>query len=456
MLRPPATMISARVESILVVALFLAVSIWSAVIQRGERVFGDATQYHAMAQQFTAGTVPVIANAPFVYRPATPWLASRIEPTVTRALPAWLDRAIEDSSGLKGVAPFYIVNIVAALAATFALLAYLRRFVPHAAIRVAMLAAWMLQWQAPVRFVYFYPVNVEPLFLVFVVSGLLVIERSRARLDGAGTLLLTVMAFAGTLCRESMLLVALTFAVCHLRRVASPHARWRARLWILPPIAACAAALAVAHTVGASAVVYHPWTELGTMVTEKPVSTWLLAWSFAFGLPVIALVAAAAKGTLATLQQRPEMAFYLAGCGLLAFVGGTDTERILGWAAPVVYVLAGRAIAALLDVLRHPRVLAPSLVAMQSISARWFWPIPVGVDSVRPFAQLDLSWPAVVEMLDKLLVIDDYYANLWSFYGSRIVHSVILAFDVCFVMLFVLFVRRSLQQLPSVGRGLRS
>jgi hypothetical protein len=444
MVRTPAPIIRPQVESIVVLFLFLAISLWSAAIQPGERVFGDAKQYHLMAQQFGASLIPVTANPPFVFRPATPWLAGLMEPAVTRALPAWLDRAIEDRSGLKGVAPFYLINILASLATSLALAAYLRYFVPDVGVRLSMVACWMLQWQAPVRFLYFYPVNVEPLFLLMAVLGLIVVERSRRTLSVSASVCMALLAFFGTLCRESMLLVALTFAVCHVRRGTA--ARGRAAALLILPLAAALAALVIARLVGAPAAAYSPWAEMLAMAREKPLPMWMLSWSFAFGLPVIAIILAAGRVTWGVLRSRPELAFYLAACGVLAYVGGTDTERILGWATPVMYALAGTAVVAFAGVLRPLASVTAGLVVMQSVSARWFWPIPVGIDDVRAFAQLDVSWASLMEVLDKAFVIDNYYSNLWSFYGSRAIHSTVLACDAALAFGLVLFLRRRERQ----------
>ena len=87
-------------------------------------------------------------------------------------------------------------------------------------------------------------------------------------------------------------------------------------------------------------------------------------------------------------------------CGALAYVGGSDTERILGWAAPVVYVLIGRAIEAYWPVLRRHPVATAALAIVQLLSARVFWPVPVGYDNPQPLPA-DGSHVVVAAMNEK-------------------------------------------------------
>ena len=202
------------VEAAVASALFAVVSVWAAVTQHAERIFGDAQMYHRMAQQFGEGQLPVAVEAPFVYRPATPWLASVFNPLLSRILPRGVDFAIEDSSGLKGVPGFYLVNILSTFLTVHLLVLWMRLFDLDVRLRLLALTLWLFAWCAPARFVYFYPVNAEPFFLLSVVAALLVTEHLRRAPVFMATLAVTPVLFVGTLARESM--AACTRGVSHV------------------------------------------------------------------------------------------------------------------------------------------------------------------------------------------------------------------------------------------------
>jgi hypothetical protein len=74
-----------------VVALYLVTALWTAIDQKPARLVADGTAYHSMATQYSAGARVVTAEAPFVMRVGTPWLASQLDPVVGRLLPDGLE-----------------------------------------------------------------------------------------------------------------------------------------------------------------------------------------------------------------------------------------------------------------------------------------------------------------------------------------------------------------------------
>lgn len=256
------------------------------------------------------------------------------------------------------------------------------------------------------------------------------IERTRERPLWEAVLLLSPLICLGTLARESMALLAIVFVADRARGLrGAPDAA----LAVVPLGASLAAILMTRH-IGVATNDYEPWGHLTAMVTTKPVYTWVLAWFFAFGPPMIALIVSARREVWRWLRARPALLVHLGGCGVLAYLGGTDTERILGWAAPVVLVLGGIAIEQRWSALRHAPLLVAVLVVVHVASSRILWPIPGADAGVVPIAQLGLNWPSAYQVLDRLLVIDNHYVNLWSYFGSRGLKAAILAFDVAFVL----------------------
>ena len=429
-------------ESALAAAIFIILSLVAARAQKAERVFGDAKQYHHASVQFAGHVRPVAAEGPFVFRIGTPWLASAVNPLVQRLTPPWLDALVDDATGLDDVIPFYAVNITACLLFVVLFVEYLRCFVASAGVRLLLVTAWMAQWHAPVRWIYFNPVNVEPLFLLVVIVALLAIEQTRTRSAVTAALMLAPLTLIGTLCRESMILVPLALAASRMPAVWGDARRWRVAAALAMPFIAWLAALVVTRQLATATNAYRPWSEPVMMLRRKGIDTWLLAWFFTFGPAAVALMAAAAGDLRRFLRRRPELAVWIAGCGVLAFAGGTDTERILGWAAPVVYVLAGLAVERHRAALRRLPAVIVLLVSAQLLSSRLLWPVPVGDDEGPALRALGVTWAAVYAALDRVLVIEHYYSNLWSFYGSRSLHAAILIVDVCFVAAVAVLLRR--------------
>jgi hypothetical protein len=433
----------AAVELVAIAAAFTIVSVSAALTQRIERLYADAQIYQQMAAQFFAAQGPITAQAPYVYRVATPWLAAQLRPAVTSALPD-LDSKVSDASGMDGVTPFLLINIVASAAGTVLLWLYLRRFIDSAVIRVSLVVAWVAAWHAPVRWAYFYPAGVDALFMVFLIAGLLIIEAWRDRPPLAAALVLAPVVFAGTLARESMVLAPIVFGIAQLD-AARRDRRAERLVAAAVPVAAFALAWLFVRSLVTPTPGHQQWAEVEAILRNKPIWTWVLGWFFAFGPPVIALIVAGRTEVWAFLRTRPEIGGLVAACGVLGYIAGTgsDTERLLAWGSAGVYVLAGQAIAARQAVLARMPLLMALLIVVQIVSSRLLWPIPVGVDQVTPWANLEPSWSSLMAIADKFLIINNHYSNLWSFYGSRPVHAATLAFDIAMTIGVVLWINRA-------------
>ncbi len=433
-------------ERSLVSVLFIAISVAALLMQTSARVRGDAEQYQRMASLYAEGFSGVSALPPFVFRVATPWLAARADAIVTPIVPRWLDLAIDDASGLDGVLGFYAVNIAASFAVAMVLLSYLRVFVRTAWIRLALVAFWMLQWHTPPRYTYFMPVNVEPTFLLAVTLVLLAIEHVSSGNRSRQAYLIAIIVLIGTLIREAMALLAVVSALHYYRD-------WRKRrvghLELIPatlPLVATAAALVATRFLAVPFLPSEPFAVPLEMLREKSPVSWFQAWFFVFG-PISIGLMLATPALVPFLRQRPHLVLYLAGVSLLAFVGGTDTERVLGWAFPVVLVLLGISLDEHLRTLRRRPLVALMLLAGILISARIFWPIPGGEETHIAMTNLAFNGASLVALLDKVLVMQNYYANLWTYYGSGPIHAVLLAVEVSMTAAFVVYLKSGARRL---------
>jgi hypothetical protein len=108
---------------------------------------------------------------------------------------------------------------------------------------------------------------------------------------------------------------------------------------------------------------------------------------------------------------------------VLGWIGGQDTERYVFWAAPVVYVLVGRAALELAPWLSRP--LLAVIVAGQALAERVLLPVP----QTQHFDPLTL--PPDRSVADLLYVLTPLRANeyfdLWSYWMPRLAKVVMLA-----------------------------
>jgi hypothetical protein len=184
---------------------------------------------------------------------------------VTPVMPRWLDAAIVDTTWAHNVAGFYAVNLIAAFAAVILLIVYLRCFLRSAALRLLLVTYWLIQWHTPVRYTFFNPVNIEPLFLALATAGLLAIERLRARRLEWQVFAITLLVFVGVFAREAMTLLAGTFIAAHWR--AWP--RGRDRLLVVVPLLGAGVAIAGTRIMNVPSEPYQPWSETLAVVRSR-------------------------------------------------------------------------------------------------------------------------------------------------------------------------------------------
>jgi hypothetical protein len=408
----------AKLEMPITVGIAATAAAWAYSIQTFQVFrYWDADEYFLMAQQFAAGD-QVTSAAPYAYRVLTPWL-------VATCCGGDIQRG------------FLVVNLLCGIALSILLIYWLRRFVSHAGIRVLMAAACALQWHAPIRFVFYYPAYVDPLFQVFMVASLIAAERLISQPTTSAGVAYMLFVAAGTLARETMLIVPAS-ALIGLAISRGPAAALRAR-W-----AALAMAAGVAAFIGARAMVdprggYRFLDAITLHLANKPVESLLLVSFIAFG-PIIAVVLYDWRATWAFVRQRADLAALPVLCIGLAYVGGHDTERYFFWAMPVVYLLIAQSMERQYRVVSSAAV-ATVLIAGQLLAQRVFWAIPDPGTAVAPLSDVGglARWYAIA---NRVFVIDDFHWNLWSNFGSRPFHLVQLAFYLTLSLAIVLMMRR--------------
>ena len=375
--------------------------------------YGDGDEYLTASEQIAEGR-PQTTESPAIYRVALPWVVAKLFPT-------------DIPHGYR------VLNTIAGGAATLLLVVWLEEFGIGAVMQAVIVLMFVASWLAPVRFVAFYPLYVDPPFIVLALLGLILIHRIRGRWSWPRILALTLVCLLGTLCRETMLFVACACAAVNIRlprRVPSPTD--------VPLVARC---LPLAAWVIAIAVTrmlpFHPrysFSLFGNalfLFHTKPLFTLPLAAFFTMG-PVLTLALYDWRESSRLLGEHFYLVVYTLGCLAAGYVGGHETERYWLWASPIAYVLIAQAMVRHKDALLHRASVFVVLVLAQAISERIFWPIPDPGSGVPALEEWPWLWPKVYAVIDRLVVIDDYFWNLWSYFGSKPFHFVMLCIDVLF------------------------
>ena len=381
------------VGSALVAAIVLT---WSVLFQKPFTYNGglgwDGSHYTRLAAQ--CGRSQMTANEPFVYRIGAPCLAA--------ALP------------LSPKTALWAVNIVSSILLIVLLETWLRQHV-RADIVPFLLAGFAFHWVAPPRQVWWYPTYIDPLALCVIVGALLFRNNIA---------LFAIVCFTGTLVRETTIVIPLAL----LAGAAVGDRRGGAAM--IPGAAgvlACVAAIGLARLLVIPATDYWMADAALYWAYEKALPSFVLALFIAFG-PALVLLAIRPAPVTRFLRDFPEYAALLIIVLALAWVGGSDTERFLLWASPIVLVLFGRA-AADLEWKRF-RWAAALLLLTVAINGRWFIATPDYVENApRP-------WPALTPWTAQSS------AFLYSQHADRVYNTIVLGeYLVLAGVLFALFRR---------------
>ena len=395
----------AKFEVPLTLAIAAASAAWAWYIQVFQVFrYWDSDEYFLMAQQFAAAE-PVTSAAPYAYRVLAPWL-------VAACCAADIQRG------------FLLLNVLSGMALSILLIYWLRHFVSRPGVRLLMAAACALQWLAPIRFAFYYPAYVDPLFQVFMVAALIAGEHVISRPSIGAGLAYTLLIGIGTLARETMLVVP----ACALIAGLQSHRQEAARRvgWAALGLAAGLIAYVVARSVVDPRGDYRFLDDIRLQLANKPVWSLLLAPFLAFG-PMIALIAYGWRPTWEFLKRRLDLGALLALWLVLAYVGGTDTERLLFWAMPVVYLLIAQSIERHYTVVSSAAI-AGLLIAGQVLAQRVPWAVPDPGTAVTSLSDVSGGLATLYAIVNRVFVIDDFHWNLWSNFGSRPFHLVQLGF----------------------------
>jgi len=326
----------------------------------------DGAQYAQMTSQ--CWTERISALEPFVYRIGAPCVAALLPAAPKTAL--------------------FIVNLLSSVALLFLLAAWLRQVVPSHIVPW-LLIAFAFHWLAPLRYTFWYPTYIDPPALCVIVGALLLRHRPIA--------LIAVCAI-GALIRETVAVVPIALAVGRAIAVTRRGGQRqlglivRDREWQYATVASAAAAGATlfTHAVVTPTSDYWMTDAAYYWAYTKPFLTYSLAWFVAYG-PMLVLPVVYWRPVRRFFADSPEYLVMMIAVAVLAWVGGSDTERFLLWGAPLVLAIVGIA-AAEID---WRGSVAPLILlgAGQILNGRWFLVTPYFTESAPR------TWP-VLTVLD--------------------------------------------------------
>ena len=379
-------------EAVVLALAFLLVNLAGQATQQPFHFHGregwEGASYLEMARQVAAGHFPITDDAPEVFRLGGPALAG----------------LVHRFTGLDLLVCFKLVNGTASALILVFLVLWLRRFLMDWRVRTALGLVFLLQWDAPVRWMYFFPPHTDPWMWVFVLAGLTAVDRCREQPTPARIVVVTALTIVGVCFREIVLSIALVlpFTANPIRRGALRE-RWRELLPKLIPLGAGLLTLTALRLVAARQNDYSfAWTALH-YIFAKPWPAYLASWFLAFG-PILWLAIFRMREGAAFLAARQHLLVYLVIFTVLADMGGSDTERFIYWMMPVVYVLIGRT----LEDTRNPwpRSLLAIIAGAQLVAGRMiFWPAIPEYPNHVPHA-----WP-VLTPFGRSIPFDDLYTD---------------------------------------------
>jgi len=422
-----------RVAFAIVALAFVAISVYSASIQKITLTrFGDGDEYFFAAEQRVAHET-IRAEAPFVYRIALPWLVATTFP----------DRI---ELGFR----FY--NIAAAALSALLLLVWLDRFGITPGVAALTTILYIANWIGPARFLYYYPIYVDPPFIALSMAALLLIHALRQRFSWPRLAALSAVCFIGALFRETMLFAPVAFLFANVDLVSPAQSAPRVpAVARLIPLVVTLIAVVLCHLMPSEPRRVLPFiSNVVFLFRTKALFTLVLAPFMTFGA-VIAFVMYDWRAACGLIGRHFYLLVFCGGCFAAGYLGGHETERYFLWAAPVVYLLVAGALE------RHGAALMRSawvfvlVVGAQALGEHVFFGIPDPSLAVGDWATLrtvgERAWGAI----NRLVIVDDFSWNIWSYFGSRPFHALLLGIYVAFSAFLIAYLRWAERPHPIQG-----
>lgn len=331
-----------------------------------EGIGWDIESYVAIVRQFDAGE-QLHHAAPFVYRFGTGFLASLIP--------------IRDI-----FVRYLIIDIAANLITIASFIWWLRVQGVSPFGAVGACALLLLTWHSPIRSVFYASQTPDALFLTVVVLSLCLMHKLRSSQDpkAADLILFSALIMAGTCVRETTLLLGSAALFIHNPVKLHTESKYLAfqspRAWQFVPFLVGLSTFVIIRLQIEQNNDYDFANAALMWLYNKPFVMYLQGLLLSFG-PVLLLLVFFWSTTRKLLAGQQHLSYLLFLFFAAAWFGGTDTERIAYWAAPIVYMLLIRIVTANSEM--KDLLVAGLLIVGQLLVMRVVWTTP---DMIEPNA----------------------------------------------------------------------
>ena len=243
--------------------------------------------------------------------------------------------------------------------------------------------------------------------MVILIGGLLVVEQYTSKPTRLRLWVIGAFSFVGVLFRETALMIPVIFCVAGIPfcgaffrspRDVIKRFRWAITL----PLICGSAALLLTHALADQVNTYSFIREAISYLYQKSIVSYAHGWFVVFG-PMLVILLYGWRDARALLARESHLLVLLLIVSVLAWVGGTDTERMLFWSAPVVLLLIGKVIEGN-RILFSNKLFWGVLIGLQVWVARWMWVIPAPEEADTH------AWPWLTVIGNNA----NYY-DLWSY-----------------------------------------
>jgi hypothetical protein len=379
----------------------------------------DGVEYCKIAEDFTAGIKPE-TRAPFVYRIGTPFLVSIF---------------FQDNL----VFGFKIINIIAGSLIPIALLFWISLYFHSTILRLIPILLYSLTWHSPLRLSWYYPVHTDPaaiFILLILMIFLFYLNRNiKNEMDKPKFskwylfISFTLLTYIGIFFREICLIPALIFALSSIKInfIKQDILKSRIRLVnykFLFPLFFGLLGVIIVHYIANKTNSYSFFAAAFSWIYRKSIFMNFHALLIAFG-PIIFLPIISYKDSLKYLIERKDLLIFLIIIFIMGFAGGSDTERILYWSFPVVYLLLINSIIENKHNFKSTIFIILIFIG-QIINMRILWATP---DYPNNYPSV---MPVLTPLTDKFPLLD-----LWTWHGDLKVNLVSFA---GYIVLFVIVI----------------
>jgi hypothetical protein len=369
----------------------------------------DGVSYFQVAKQIASGLSPD-ADAPFVYRVGTPFLVS----------------FFGEGSLLLG---FKVVNIIGNFFLVIFLIMWFRYFIDTWQIRVVLVILFMTHWLSPIRYIYFYPTYSDTWATLMLLLGLLSIKRFQSHNNSFCLFVVALVSFVGVFFREIMLVIPVAFLFLDK---LTPQVLGGRKLTIYLKFLPLLSGIVGLWIVRVLAHQSNDYSFIQTTLYyayNKPFLIYLQAYFIIYGLLII-IPLYFFRQSMGFLSENRFLFVYLIIFVFLAWIGGTDTERVLLWASPVIYLLIGIAVQKNIIILSSPFFYLP-LIPAQILTHRLFWILPDYPNNfIAPFPFLTI------------LGNEFQFIDLFSLNGSLKIQIVVFAEYIALSSLMIVWLKR--------------